>query len=180
MAIIMKTTGVTTKNGKTWGQGYIIYTPDKNEIEPSVLKNGLPFNPIKKGWDWINIEGDEKQKWYIIGEAHFFKTKGKKIAITIVALTEKESKGCVITYHKNGYPSCIIISENQLADLLEGKKTFQQICNACADPDFFCSMLLYFYYSIVAAALIMAIGAVSFLTCSCAWMLQYICNVLCN
>ena len=132
----MKTTGVTTKNGKTWGQGYIIYTPDKNEIEPSVLKNGLPFNPIKKGWDWINIEGDEKQKWYIIGEAHFFKTKGKK--------------------------------------------TFQQICNACADPDFFCSMLLYFYYSIVAAALIMAIGAVSFLTCSCAWMLQYICNVLCN
>jgi len=59
--------------------------------------------------------------------------------------------GKILSHHSNGYPESIGITEAQLANLLEGKKTFQQVCTACAGQNFSgisCVILQYFFSSI--------------------------------
>ena len=61
MTMITSTTGIMTiANGKTYGQGFIVYAPDDKESNPSVVKDGKPFTPVKKDWDWIGY-GD---RWW--------------------------------------------------------------------------------------------------------------------
>lgn len=139
MTVLSKTTGVIFRDDEMWGDGYLVLAPDEKGGKPKVLKRAggetTEFMPVQNGWRWhfnrwANLDGGKYQEWHIIGEAQFASTTGKVAIIARMPGQHLYSRGA-ISAHSEGLPSRVNLSNDQLVALLEGTKTFQEICSEC-------------------------------------------------